>query len=696
MKLSAPATSFALLLSATSALAQAPVTARDQGPAPIRLHIDGELRTADGAPRGGSVLLAAAIYADRTGTTPVWIEYQQVPLDPAGRYALSVGATLDDGVPAEVFSSDTPARWLGIAVDGEPEHQRVMLVTAPYAMRAREADTLAGRPASEFVLAETLRADVKSALREAGSERSVTDPVVSATPSSLARFADAAGTVGDSNVFDNGGNIGIGTLTPNSIWSPTLQLRGAFGGIAVTSTAAGGGSFSIGSNVQGGQRKLSFFDETAGAYRMTIAQNGNLGVGTVSPASAWSPTLQVSGVFGGLALTSTAVGGGTFSIGSNVEGGQRKLSFFDEDAGAHRMTITRFGSVGIGTTSPTSAWAPMLHISGPFGGLAMTSTAVGGGTFSIGSNAEGGQRKLSFYDETAAAYRMTIGNTGNVGIGTTAPGSPLDLAGAFTQRGTSAPAVAPAGQGRFYYDTVLNRFRVSQNGGAYADLVGGGGGGLTLPFTSTTSSASTLFDITQTGSGGIARFVTQNPANGSTGVFIERNGTGIALQARNVGTSGEAAIIQIDNSGNPSTALSVSVNGTGNGAVISSGSMGVGMILSGATKALQMNGRFQMNGANLSSGDTILAQYGYSIVEVICNNPGAACASDATVAQITLPSDAELGSIIWITTIDPNGVQVNNLRGGGTVTVSQNVVRGFVFWGGSGGLFPPPAWRPFF
>ena len=235
---------------------------------------------------------------------------------------------------------------------------------------------------------------------------------------------------------------------------------------------------------------------------------------------------------------------------------------------------------------------------------------------------------------------------------------------------------------------------MSQNGGAYADLAGGGG--LTLPFTSTASSASTLFDITQTGSGGIARFVTQNAANGNTGVCIERNGTGIALQARNIGTSGEAASIQIDNSGNPSTALTVSVNGTGHGASISGGSAGIGLILSGATKALQMNGRFQMSGANLSSGDTILAQYGYSIVEVICNNPGAACVSDAVPAQITLPSDAELGSIIWITTIDPNNVTVNNLRGGGTVSATQNVIRGFIFWGGSGLIFPAPAWRPFF
>ena len=39
----------------------------------------------------------------------------------------------------------------------------------------------------------------------------------------------------------------------------------------------------------------------------------------------------------------------------------------------------------------------------------------------------------------------------------------------------AAPAVSAAGQGRIYFDSTANKFKISEHGGAYADLVGGGG-----------------------------------------------------------------------------------------------------------------------------------------------------------------------------------------------------------------------------
>ena len=47
----------------------------------------------------------------------------------------------------------------------------------------------------------------------------------------------------------------------------------------------------------------------------------------------------------------------------------------------------------------------------------------------------------------------------------------LDINGSITQRGMTAPAVSPAGQGRIYFDFISNKFRVSENGGAYVDLL---------------------------------------------------------------------------------------------------------------------------------------------------------------------------------------------------------------------------------
>ncbi len=65
---------------------------------------------------------------------------------------------------------------------------------------------------------------------------------------------------------------------------------------------------------------------------------------------------------------------------------------------------------------------------------------------------------------------------GNVGIGISDPASALDVNGAFSVRNMAQPALAPAGQGRIYFDSLANKFKVSENAQAYVDLLGGGGG----------------------------------------------------------------------------------------------------------------------------------------------------------------------------------------------------------------------------
>ena len=96
-----------------------------------------------------------AIYKDQTGGAPLWLETQNVMLDSNGRYTVNLGSNHAGGIPAELFAAGE-ARWLGVQPEGQPEQPRVLLVSVPYAMKAADADTLGGRPASSYVTAEQL------------------------------------------------------------------------------------------------------------------------------------------------------------------------------------------------------------------------------------------------------------------------------------------------------------------------------------------------------------------------------------------------------------------------------------------------------------------------------------------------------------------------------------------------------------
>jgi trimeric autotransporter adhesin len=93
-----------------------------------------------------------AIYKDQSAGSPLWMETQNVQPDAKHNYTVQLGANSSQGLPLELFASGE-ARWLGVRVNGGEEQPRVLLLSVPYALKAADAQTLGGLPASAFVLA---------------------------------------------------------------------------------------------------------------------------------------------------------------------------------------------------------------------------------------------------------------------------------------------------------------------------------------------------------------------------------------------------------------------------------------------------------------------------------------------------------------------------------------------------------------
>jgi hypothetical protein len=121
---------------------------------PRLVKFRGTLADSAGHPRSGTVGILFAIYSDPSGGVYIWQELQNVKLDEKGHYSVLLGRETRDGIPLEVFSSGE-SRWLGVRPLGEEEQPRVLLTSVPYALKAADADTLGGFPASAFVRANS-------------------------------------------------------------------------------------------------------------------------------------------------------------------------------------------------------------------------------------------------------------------------------------------------------------------------------------------------------------------------------------------------------------------------------------------------------------------------------------------------------------------------------------------------------------
>lgn len=185
-------------------------------------------------------------------------------------------------------------------------------------------------------------------------------------------------------------------------------------------TAKNGKKASIGLQDDNNQ---GFYVKTDDTYRLSINQNGNVGIGVTAPASK----LHIDGD-----IRLQSPNNQTYALGVNGAGSLE----FRGDGGKVAMVIGDvLGNIGIGTTNPDAK----LHVNGDF-----RLQSPNNHTYSMGVNnngdlefrGDGGKAAMIISDVTG-----NVGIVGNVGIGTISPNSKLHLHDGglrFTKSGNQA------------------------------------------------------------------------------------------------------------------------------------------------------------------------------------------------------------------------------------------------------------------
>jgi trimeric autotransporter adhesin len=483
---------FLSLIFSVAPLTLAQTSAQTASALPRLVRFGGTVKDLNGSPLTGVVGVTFALYSEKTGGAPLWLETQNATADSSGHYTVLLGSTKPEGLPAELFTSEQ-ARWVGVQVSGQAEQARVLLVSAPYALKAGDAETIGGLPPSAFVLAAPAISGLPASSATAGTVTALAATDVTTTGGTVGYLPifNGADTLVDSIVFQSAASpfrIGLNTAAPVT----TLDVNGAGtirGTLALPAT--GVATATAGKNSQGVNLTASSFNSTSSTavnqvFRLqaepasndTTTPLGTLnllyGLGTAAPAETGLKISSKGLLTFATGQTFPGTGAGTITgittaAGSGLAGGGVKgtLTLSVPAAGitnamlAHpSLTVTPGtglsggGLVALGnsiTLNVNTTKIPQLGTANTFVGNQTVTGTVAATSFSgngagitnvnASNSAELGGLASSAYAQLAAANTFTGSQTVNGTVGATSTGS------AFIGTSTSTVFAAVAGGG---------------------------------------------------------------------------------------------------------------------------------------------------------------------------------------------------------------------------------------------------------
>jgi hypothetical protein len=484
---------------------------------PPLVKFSGTLNDLSGKPLTGIIGVTFALFKEEQGGAPLWLETQNITADTSGHYTVMLGSTTSTGLPADIFVAGE-ARWLAVQPQGQAEQARVLLLSVPYALKAGDAQTLGGLPASAFV--QTAPA-AKSGVAKSGAAaptaanstqpKAVTEAAITGTgKTSYIPLWTSSSNLSTSLLFQTGGKVGINTTTPSA--SLSVNGNGTFtsstGSEALQVTQSGTGSGIIAST-----NATEAYGISGSA---TSTANSAIGGVGVFGFSANPSGYGVQGTSGNVGVYGTGGGiGGTTGIGVQGTGDQYGVFGNVSDG------LFPANQAGVlGTTASTSSTAF---------GVEGTATATSGSPIGVFGSAS-----------SAAGYGV-YGSSTNVGVfgnGTGAKGIGMDGHGPFI--GVKGIATATGG-----FSGVFGGGPVQVGGNGNEALIGDPGCGTgfaALGFTTTGALS------------GCTNYAVLGDLKGGT--YINAGGTSF-IHFR----SNNNELATIDNAGNVNV---IGINGGGN------------------------------------------------------------------------------------------------------------------------------------